>query len=78
KETERYLKNVATRITLFGGVFLGLVAVMPFIVSSFVPIGNSVGGIGGTGLLIVVSVVLETLRQLDSLNVTRSYDSFLN
>ncbi|MEZ6255882.1 MAG: preprotein translocase subunit SecY [Patescibacteria group bacterium] len=78
KETERYLKNVTTRITLFGGVFLGLVAVMPFIVSSFVPIGNSVGGIGGTGLLIVVSVVLETLRQLDSLNVTRSYDSFLN
>src|SRR3989339_498195 len=67
KSTERYLKNIVTKITLLGGIFL---------VQSFV--GISVLTIGGTGLLIVVSVVLETLRQVESMTTTRSYERFLD
>jgi len=76
KSTERYLKNIVTKITLLGGIFLGLIAIMPFLVQSFV--GISVLTIGGTGLLIVVSVVLETLRQVESMTTTRSYERFLD
>lgn len=73
--TTKYLKNVVTRITLAGAVFLGLIAILPYFIQLFV--GVTVLTIGGTGLLIVVSVVLETIRQTESLMVTRSYDKFL-
>lgn len=76
KATAKFLKKVSTRLTLVGALFLGLIAVMPFIVSIFVGGGSSLT-IGGTGLLIVVSVVLETMRQIESHMVTRNYDSFL-
>lgn len=73
--TARYLKSVVNRITLFGAVFLGLIAILPF----FFQQSGSVTAmtVGGTSLLIVVSVVLETIRQTESLMVTRSYDKFL-
>lgn len=73
--TTSYLKQVVDRITLAGAIFLGLIAILPFFVQQFV--GISVLTIGGTGLLIVVSVVLETIRQIESQMVTRSYDKFL-
>lgn len=74
--TTNYLRGVITRITLAGALFLGLIAVMPFLIQ------HSIGGsgsytLGGTGLLIVVSVVLETVRQIEALLVTKNYDSFL-
>jgi len=75
KTTARYLKSIVTRITLAGALFLGLIAVLPFLVQSSIGIGNL--RIGGTGMLIVVSVVLETIRQIESLTVTRSYESYL-
>jgi preprotein translocase subunit SecY len=75
KETEKYLRNIVLRITLGGGLFLGLIAILPFLVQNYIGISNL--SIGGTGLLIVVSVVLETIRQLESLTVTRSYETFL-
>ncbi|KKS59499.1 MAG: Protein translocase subunit SecY [candidate division WWE3 bacterium GW2011_GWF2_42_42] len=73
--TARYLKSVVNRITLAGAVFLGLIAILPF----FFQQSGSVTAmtVGGTSLLIVVSVVLETIRQTESLMVTRSYDKFL-
>ncbi len=74
--TTSYLRKVITRITLIGALFLGLIAIMPYLVQLVG--GTSNFSIGGTGLLIVVSVVLETMRQIESMMVTRNYDSFLS
>ena len=74
--TTNYLRKVITRITLIGALFLGLIAIMPYLVQLLV--GSSNFSVGGTGLLIVVSVVLETMRQIESMMVTRNYDSFLS
>ena len=73
--TKSFLDYLSLRITLFGAIFLGLIAILP-------SIGQSITGIttflvGGTGLLIVVSVVLETTKQIESHLVMRDYDSFL-
>lgn len=76
KATADYLSFITNRITLVGAVFLGLIAVMPFILQEITKI--SVLAVGGTGLLIVVSVVLETSKQLESQLVMRSYEGFLN
>ena len=75
KNTSQYLKKIVDRITLAGALFLGLIAIMPYLVQSFVSISSLT--IGGTGLLIVVSVVLETIRQVESMTVTHSYERFL-
>ena len=76
KSTADYLYSVLTRITFFGAVFLGFIAVLPTVLPMVTSL-NSSFAIGGAGLLIVVSVVLDTVRQVDSLVVTRNYDSFL-
>lgn len=75
KSTERYLREITMRLTLVGATFLGLIAIMPYFVNAFTGISQIT--IGGTGLLIVVSVVLETIRQIESMMVTRNYQSFL-
>lgn len=75
KTTADFLKKIVNRITLAGAIFLGLIAILPYILQSVINIGGL--SIGGTGLLIVVSVVLETVRQVESLMVTRSYDKYL-
>lgn len=74
--TTKYLSSIVSKITFAGGVFLGLIAILPFILQNI--LGTSTFTIGGTGLLIVVSVVLDTIRQINSLNVTKSYESYLN
>lgn len=74
--TSAYLKSVINKITLGGGVFLGLIAILPFIIQSF--IGFSTFALGGTSILIIVSVILDTLRKMESMVVTRKYDSFLD
>ena len=76
KNTTDYLKTVITRITLVGALFLGLIAVLPYLVQQFT--GVSTFSVGGTGLLIVVSVILETIRQLESMVVTKNYTKFLD
>lgn len=76
KATADYLYSVLTRITFFGAIFLGFIAVLPTVLPMVTSL-NSSFAIGGAGLLIVVSVVLDTIRQVDSLIVTRNYDSFL-
>ena len=75
RATSDYLSYIINRITLVGGVFLGAVAVLPFISRDVTNISTL--AIGGTGLLIVVSVVLETAKQLESQLVMRSYEGFL-
>lgn len=76
KPTENHLTYVITRITIAGAVFLGLVAVLPSIAQSFT--GISTLTVGGTGLLIVVSVVLETAKQLQSQVVAQNYEKFIS
>lgn len=72
--TKQYLQNIVFRITLFGALFLGTIAILPAIVSSVTGITELV--IGGTGILIVVSVVLETFKSIDAQLVMKNYDKF--
>ncbi|HUW21352.1 MAG TPA: preprotein translocase subunit SecY [Candidatus Bathyarchaeia archaeon] len=73
--TAEYLNRIISRITLPGALFLGLIAILPSFAQSLTGVGTM--SIGGTGILIVVSVVLETTKQLESMVVMRSYDGFL-
>lgn len=75
KPTADYLSYVLTRITVAGSLFLGGIAVLPSIAQQVS--GLSQLTIGGTGILIVVSVILETAKQLEAAVVMRSYDRFL-
>lgn len=74
KTTAEYLYKIMNRVTLSGSVFLGLIAILPFIVQSFTNIGQV--SVGGTGLLIVVSVVIETMKQIQGQLVMRDYEGF--
>jgi preprotein translocase subunit SecY len=76
KATKEYLNYILTRITLVGALFLGTVAVLPSIVQGFT--GLTALTIGGTGMLIVVSVVLETTKQVEAMLVMHNYDRFLD
>lgn len=73
--TADYLNWILTRITLAGALFLGLVAVLPSLAQSMTGIATLT--IGGTGILIVVSVVLETVKSLEAMMIMRSYEGFL-
>jgi preprotein translocase subunit SecY len=72
RRTEDYLKRVVNRLNLFGSLSLGFLALLPFIVTAI--LGTSQLTIGGTGLLIVVAVALETLRQIESRALMVTYD----
>jgi preprotein translocase subunit SecY len=75
KETEKYLAFVLSRLTVVGGAFLGAVAVLPSFFQGFVGASNL--AIGGTSILIVVSVALEFIREIEGELVMGKYDSFL-
>jgi preprotein translocase subunit SecY len=74
KNTSEYLYHIINRITLSGALFLGVIAVLPFIVQGVFNIKSI--SIGGTGLLIVVSVVIETIKQIEGQLVMRDYEGF--
>ncbi|MCH8748622.1 preprotein translocase subunit SecY [Patescibacteria group bacterium] len=74
RQTTMFLKYVVNRITLTGALFLGLIAILPLILQAFT--GVSTLTIGGTALLIVVSVVLETMKQVESQLTIREYEGF--
>lgn len=76
KRTAAFLKYVINRITLTGAIFLGLIAVLPLIMQGILGIATLT--IGGTALLIVVSVVLETMKQVESQMTMREYEGFLS
>ena len=80
--TEEYLRRVALRITVAGAFFVASVAVLPMIIAAlpfFKNLQNAgVGvGLGGTSILIVVSVVVETMKQLEAQLMMRSYEGFI-
>ena len=73
KQTEKYLSKVVNRLTLFGSMALGALAVLPIVAQVFV---NPNIAIGGTSILILVSVSLETLRQVESRALMITYDQY--
>ena len=78
--TQRYLTRVVRRITLVGAVFLGIIAIMPFLVGLIYPIGGSQTGlllVSSAGLLIVVGVIRDTYRNIEAELKLRGYDSAL-
>ena len=79
-QTEKYLTRTVNRLILFGSIVLGVVAILPFIAEYLLYHVAGVSGtqlsIGGTGLLIVVSVGLETLRQINSRALMVTYDEY--
>jgi preprotein translocase subunit SecY len=78
--TEDYLRKVAFRITLAGASFVAFVAVLPMMIAALPQFSNlnAVGvGLGGTSVLIVVSVVVETMKQLEAQLMMRSYEGFI-
>jgi preprotein translocase subunit SecY len=72
--TADYLSHTLNRITLSGALFLGAIAVLPFVVQGITHIQKLT--IGGTGLLIVVSVVIEIMKQIESQLIMRDYEGF--
>ncbi|EKD91526.1 MAG: hypothetical protein ACD_30C00002G0023 [uncultured bacterium] len=73
--TAKFLNFILLRITLAGGIFLGIIAVLPSIASQATNVTTLV--VGGTSLLIVVSVILDTAKQFESKLIERNYDKFL-
>ena len=76
--TSTFLHNAMSRITLAGAIFLTVIAVIPIILTSRMGIPDSVAQFfGGTGMLILVGVMLDTMRQMESHLLMRHYDGFL-
>jgi len=73
--TKEYLEKILYRITSVGAIFLGLIAVLPVIISRLTNLPNLV--IGGTSVLIVVSVVLETFKMIEGQMAMKSYEKFI-
>jgi len=71
-ETSNYLSNVLSKVTIVGTSFLAIIATLPIIFSKLSDLGSTVT-VGGTGLLIVIGVAVETYKQLESSLVSRSY-----
>jgi preprotein translocase subunit SecY len=74
KQTQEFIDNVMSRITLPGSIFLGIVAILPAIVRMFGVNQQFAQFFGGTSLLIMVGVVLDTLQQIESHLLMRHYD----
>ena len=75
KPTVDFIKKVLNKITLFGAIYLGIVAICPLIAGKL--IGNNSVAIGGTSVIIVVGVALETVKALESQMLMRQYKGFL-
>ena len=79
KPTADYLRYVLSRITLPGSIYLGVIAVLPNV---FLQMGSSGGGLqnipfGGTAVLIMIGVGLDTVKQIESQLMQRNYEGFL-
>ena len=78
KKTSEFIDNILTRVTLPGSFFLAFVAVFPFILMQTMDVNYSLASFfGGTSLLIIVGVALDTLQQVESHLLMRHYDGFL-
>lgn len=73
--TIEYLSRIMSRLCLAGGIFLAAVATLPTIINQFTPLHNL--AFGGTSLLIMVGVALDTVQQLENQMLMRNYQGFL-
>ena len=80
KPTSEFIQNVLNRITLFGAIYLGIIAVLPILISHFSKSLSSLTGLsmGGTSIIIAVGVALETVRALEAQLMMRNYKGFLD
>jgi preprotein translocase subunit SecY len=77
RRTADYLERVMTRITYFGASFLAIIAIVPSLIIVLLGVNPSVANfLGGTGLLIVVSVSLDLVQKIEANLLMRSYDGF--
>lgn len=74
KETSQYVNSILSRITLTGALFLGIIALLPYVIENLANLQSL--AISGTSILIMVSVVLETMRQIQAQLLTRTYDTY--
>ncbi|MEG8946820.1 preprotein translocase subunit SecY [Rosettibacter firmus] len=77
KQTADFIDNILTKITLPGSIFLAIIAILPAFVSKIGVSGSFASFFGGTSLLIVVGVALDTLQQIESHLLMRHYDGFM-
>lgn len=77
KGTEDYVSGVLMRLSVVGSIFLGIIALLPIIAQMLWSLPQSIG-LGGTSLLIIVGVALETAKQLEGLMLKRQYVGFIN
>lgn len=78
KKTSEYIDNILTRVTLPGSISLAMIAVFPYILMNAMDVGYDLASFfGGTSLLIIVGVALDTLQQVESHLLMRHYDGFL-
>ncbi len=78
KPTSEFIQKVLTKITLFGAIYLGIIAVVPIIISRFSTVAANSGiSLGGTSIIIVVGVALETVQAMESQMLMRHYKGFL-
>ena len=79
KPTSEFLQKVLNKITLFGAIYLGIVAIVPIIVTMFSDVAQKTGlSIGGTSIIIVVGVALETVKAIEAQMLMRHYKGFLD
>ena len=76
KETENYVNRVLSRLTTLGSVALALVAVLPHLMPLIWSEMNTSMALGGTGMIIVVGVAIETVRQIQGLITQKSYKNY--
>ena len=79
KPTSEFIQKVLNKITLFGAIYLGIIAVVPILVAHFSKSAALTGiSLGGTSIIIVVGVALETVRALEAQMLMRNYKGFLD
>ena len=79
KPTSEFIQKVLNKITLFGAIYLGIIAVVPILISHFSNAASLTGiSLGGTSIIIVVGVALETIRALEAQMLMRNYKGFLD
>ncbi|MFB0920536.1 MAG: preprotein translocase subunit SecY [Oscillospiraceae bacterium] len=79
KPTSEYIQKSLNKVTLFGAIYLGIVAVVPIIISVFSESARNSGiSLGGTSIIIVIGVALETVRALEAQMIMRNYKGFLD
>ena len=79
KPTSEFIQKVLNKITLFGAIYLGIIAVVPILISHFSDAAAKTGlSLGGTSIIIVVGVALETIRALEAQMLMRNYKGFLD